>query len=112
MNPLSNLTTMSTDVRPNSPRGRLRRAFDERLVIADSLLFRQVIGVMLAGLLTLFGLVSQVVRVEPLHLLVDGFRRTTFRWPVFSAVAVATTGLYVVVRGGTLLVDYSRRTAN
>lgn len=102
---------MSTDTLPETARGRLRWALHESLVIAGVLLIWLAIGVALLGLAALLSLALHVVGLRPLHVVAELLERSAVLWPAFSAVAFATTALYVVVRAGTLLIDHYRSAA-
>lgn len=99
---------MSPPPLPETPRARLRWAIREGLVIAGIVLFW--LGV--AGAFSLLTVGLHLVDVRATHLLADVLRRTAGLWPAMTAVAAATTGLYVVVRAGTLLIDHHRAGAD
>lgn len=99
---------MSPPRLPEAPRARLRWAIREGLVIAGIVLFWLGVAVVVAGAFSLLTVGLHLVDVRATHLLADVLRRTAVLWPAMTAVAVATTGLYVVVRAGTLLIDHHR----
>lgn len=99
---------MSSHRLPDTPRGRLRWALREGLVIAGILLFWLGVAVVLTGGLSLLSVALHVIGVDALRLVADLLLRTEFLWPLVSAAAFATVGLYVVVRAGTLLIDHHR----
>ncbi|NIQ57977.1 MAG: hypothetical protein GWN71_32775 [Gammaproteobacteria bacterium] len=102
---------MADETLPESPRGRLRWALRESLVIAGVLLGWLALGVALLALGGLLGLTLHVIGLRPLRLVAVVLERSAVLWPAFSAVAFATVALYVVVRAGTLLIDHYRATA-
>ncbi|MDZ7702366.1 MAG: hypothetical protein U5J98_10070 [Halobacteriales archaeon] len=97
---------MATTVTGDTPEQRLRWAIRESLVIAGILLFWVGVAVVLVGLFSLLSVLLHVLGARPLHLLAELLERSAQLWPLFSGVAFATVGLYVVVRAGTLLIDH------
>lgn len=102
---------MSTDTLPDTPRGRLRWALHESLVIAGVLLFWVGLALAVSLAAALLRVVLARLPVRELRLLVDLLQRLDFLWPGLTSVATAAVGLYVVVRAGTLLIDHYRTTA-
>lgn len=95
---------------PDGPWDWLRWALAESLVIAGILLVWAGVAALLWVGLTLVRVVLARLDAESLRLLYELLRRVELLWPAVTALVLATTALYVVVRAGTLLIDRYRAT--
>lgn len=96
---------MSTVTFPQSLRQRFRWIVHESLLIAGIFLFW--IGIGLALLLVL-GIIAVLIRefhLVPLEFVYEFASRSEYLWAAVTQLALATTGLYILVRTGTILVD-------
>lgn len=87
--------------------------FEERVawIVRESLLVGGIlatwvgIGIGITLVLSAVALVIQAFRLAPLRFLYEFAGRSHLLWPAVTQLAAATTGLYVIVRAGTVLID-------
>ncbi|MFC4245515.1 hypothetical protein ACFOZ7_00605 [Natribaculum luteum] len=96
---------MVTRTFPQPLQQRFRWAIRESILIAGIFLFWIGVGLLLVSLLGAFVFVAQVVNVGPSRFLYELSRQSGVMWAAVTQLASATTGLYVLVRAGTILID-------
>ena len=93
---------------PRSLRARFRWAIREGLLIAGVLAFWIGLGLFLMLVLGLVAYLIQAFRLEPLRFVYEFAGRSDLVWAAVTPLASATSGLYVLVRAGTILIDRYR----
>jgi len=96
---------MSSPALSGGVRQRLNWAIREGLVIAGILVFWLVVGLVLIAILGLIASLIRTLQLEPLRFVYRVAERNAFAWSVVTPLASATTGLYVLARVGTVLID-------
>jgi len=97
---------------PASPRGRLRWALSEALVVAGIFLFWVGVAALLVVAMSLLTATIELLQIRQLRLLHAFLDRTDFVWAAVLPLSLATTTLYVLVRTGTVLVEQYQRGAD
>ena len=100
---------MTPDPFPTSHGDRLRWAVREGSIIGAIFLFWLGIGLGLFLVTGLVGVVIEMLRVPQLRFVLLPLRWDGAVWSAAVTLATATTGLYVLVRTGTILIDRYRR---
>lgn len=100
---------MTPDSFPASYDERLRWALREGSIIGAILLFWLGLGLGLLLVTGLVGVLVEALRVPQLRFLLLPLRWDGAVWSGMFTLASATTGLYVLVRTGTILIDRFQR---
>jgi hypothetical protein len=96
---------------PEAFRQRLRWALRESLLIAGIVAFWMGLGLLLLAALGIIAFVIQTFQLEQLRPVYEFTRQDRAVWAAVTPLASATTGLYVLVRAGTILLDRYQSTA-
>lgn len=100
---------MTTDPFPAEYGDRLRWALREGSIIGAIVLLWLAVGLGLLLVTTLFGLLIELVGIPQLRFLLAPLRWDGAVWSAAVTLASATSGLYVLVRTGTILIDRFRQ---
>lgn len=99
---------MPRDSFPRPFRARLRWVVRESLLVAGIFLFWIGIALLLLAVLGIVAVLIRELRLEPLRFVYEFASRRELVWAAVTQLALATTGLYVLVRAGTVLIDRYR----
>jgi hypothetical protein len=100
---------MTPDPFPASYEDRLRWAIREGSIIGVIFLFWLGVGLGLLLVTGLVGVAIEAVRIPQLRFFLLPLRWDGAVWSAVVTLASATSGLYVLVRTGTILIDRYRR---
>lgn len=84
---------------------RLRWAIREGLVIAGILVFWLVVGIAISAVLSIIAWVLLLLEFDPLRVVYTFTEHGPGIWAAVVPLTGATTGLYVLARVGTVLID-------
>ncbi len=100
---------MTSDPFPASYRDRLRWAIREGSIIGAIFLFWLGVGLGVFLVVGLVGILIEALRIPQLQIFLLPLRWDGAVWSGVITLASATSGLYVLVRTGTVLIDRYRR---
>jgi energy-coupling factor transporter transmembrane protein EcfT len=96
---------MSANEFPDDLESRFRWAIQETGLIASIFLVWILIGMLIQLALFVLAIPLQVVQIDVLRFLLEIPQSGDVIWALVMPLAAMTTGLYVLVRAGTILID-------